>query len=229
MAAIKKRVFEEGSIGKRELIEALKCNFEGKEEIRNLLLSVPKYGNDDDYIDNIANDMYRSWQQMVTQLDAGFGSKYMAGAYSVGGHVPAGARTGALPSGRLAGSTLADGSVSPSQGVDVKGPTAVINSCCKIDQSQILCTLLNMKFQPSTLKNLDDRKKLLALIRTYFDEGGKHIQFNMVERETLLDAQAHPELHRNLIVRVAGYSAFFTELSRGIQDEIIARTGHQLS
>jgi formate C-acetyltransferase len=152
----------------------------------------------------------------------------MAGAYSVGGHVPAGARTGALPGGRLAGTPLADGSVSPSQGADAKGPTAVINSCSKIDQSRILCTLLNMKFQPATLKTKEDRQKLLALIKTYFDNGGKHIQFNTVDRATLLDAQQHPERHRNLIVRVAGYSAFFAELSRGMQDEIIARSEHSL-
>jgi len=229
LAAIKKCVFEDGLISKQELIDALDNNFEGKEEVRKLLLSAPKYGNDDDYVDNIASDLYRWWQKMATELDAAYGSKYLACAYSVGGHVPAGERTGALPSGRLAGRPLADGSVSPSQGADTKGPTAVINSCSKIDQSHILGTLLNMKFQATTLKTKEDRKKLLALIKTYFDGGGKHIQFNTVDRATLLDAQIHPELHRNLIVRVSGYSAFFTELSHGIQDEIIARTEHSLT
>ena len=165
---------------------------------------------------------------MASQLNSAYGDKYMACAYSVGGHVPAGERTGALPNGRLAGRPLSDGAVSPSQGADTKGPTAVINSCCKIDQSNILGTLLNMKFLASTLKTKDDRKKLLFLIKTYFDGGGKHIQFNTVDRATLLDAQKHPELHRNLMVRVAGYSAFFIELSRGMQDEIVARTEHSL-
>ena len=228
LAAVKKCVFETGSIHKGELLEALRNNFQGKEKVRKLLLSAPKYGNDDDYVDTIAADLYRWWQKMSTGLDSAYGDKYMACAYSVGGHVPAGERTGALPNGRLAGRPLSDGAVSPSQGVDTKGPTAVINSCCKIDQNKILGTLLNLKFLASTLKTKENRKKLLFLIQTYFDGGGKHIQFNTVDRATLLEAQKHPELHRSLIVRVAGYSAYFTELSRGMQDEIIARTEHSL-
>jgi len=229
LAAIKKCVFEDGSISKEELIDALDKNFEGKEEVHRILLAAPKYGNDDDFVDSIADELYGRWQKMVTELDAGFGDKYLACAYSVGGHVPAGERTGALPSGRLAGKSLADGSVSPAQGADTNGPTAVINSCSKIDQSHILGTLLNMKFPANTFKTQEDRKKLLALIQTYFDGGGKHIQFNTVDRATLLDAREHPELHRNLIVRVSGYSAFFTELSPVMQDEIIARTEHSLA
>jgi len=117
--------------------------------------------------------------------------------------------------------------VSPCHGVDVKGPTAVINSASRIDQLPIEGTLFNMKFQPSILKSEDDLRKLLALIRTYADNGGKHVQFNVVDRDTLLDAQVHPEHHRNLLVRVAGYSALFVELDRGVQDEIIARTTHE--
>lgn len=229
LAAIKRCVFDDGSVGKSELVEALDNNFKGFERVQRLLLSAPKYGNDDDYVDSIAADLYRSWQEMVSELDAGYGTKYLPCAYSVGGHVPAGRRTGALPSGRLAGKSLADGSVSPCQGVDFKGPTAVLNSCSKIDQRELVATLLNLKFQTSTLKTTDDRRKLLALIKTYFDNGGKHIQFNTVDRETLLDAQVHPERHRNLIVRVAGYSAFFTELSSDMQDEIIARTEHSMA
>lgn len=228
LAAIKKRVFEEGSVSKRGLIEALRNNFEGKEQVRRLLSSAPKYGNDDDFVDRIATDLYGWWQKMCTTLDSAYGDKYLACAYSVGGHVPAGERTGALPSGRPAGRPLSDGAVSPSQGADTKGPTAVINSCCKIDQSNILGTLLNMKFLASTVKTKDDQKKLFFLIKTYFDRGGKHIQFNTVDRSTLIDAQRRPEAHRNLIVRVAGYSAYFIELSRGMQDEIVARTEHSL-
>jgi formate C-acetyltransferase len=123
---------------------------------------------------------------------------------------------------------LADGGVSPAQGVDMKGPTAVINSAGKIDQYPILGNLLNMKFQPAMLKTTEDLEKLLSLIKTYFDYGGKHIQFNVVDRETLIDAQVHPERHRNLLVRVAGYSALFIELDRGVQDEVILRTTHEL-
>ena len=228
LTAIKKCVFDENSIGRKELLDALANNFEGYAEVRKKLLAAPKYGNDDDYADQVAADLYRSWQEMVRELDAGYGTKYLPCAYSVGGHVPAGKKTGALPSGRLAGKSLADGSVSPYQGADVKGPTAVINSCIKIDQSLLVATLLNMKFQLSTFKTREDRQKLLALIRTYFSEGGKHIQFNTVDRKTLQDAQIHPEPHRSLLVRVSGYSAFFVELSGGMQDEIIARTEHNL-
>jgi len=226
LSAIKKCVFEDGSVGKKELLNALKNNFDGYEDVRKLLMAAPKYGNDDDYADSIAADLYRSWQATVTKLGAGYGGRYLACAYSVGGHVPAGAKTGALPNGRLAGKALADGSVSPSQGADIKGPTAVINSCIRIDQSQLVATLLNLKFQASLFKTPEDLEKLSALIKTCFEGGGKHIQFNTVDRETLRNAQAHPENHRNLIVRVAGYSAFFTELSKGMQDEIIARTEH---
>jgi formate C-acetyltransferase len=123
---------------------------------------------------------------------------------------------------------LADGSVSPCQGVDFKGPTAVINSAGKVDQYPILATLLNMKFQPSAFKTTADLEKLIALVKTYFQYGGKHIQFNIIDRETLLDAQAHPERHRNLLVRVAGYSALFVTLDHEVQDEIIERTAHTL-
>ena len=118
--------------------------------------------------------------------------------------------------------------MSPRQGCDICGPTAVLNSAGKIQQSQLVNTLLNMKFQGNTLKTPEDRKKLAVLIKTYFDMGGKHIQFNIVDRETLEDAKVVPERHRDLIVRVAGYSAFFTELTVNIQDEIISRTQSEL-
>jgi pyruvate formate-lyase/glycerol dehydratase family glycyl radical enzyme len=228
LAAIKKYVFEDGCISRQELLHALDVNFEGKGDMRQLLLSAPKFGNDDDYVDSIAHDLYERWQKVVTSLDAPYGHKYLACAYSVSGHLPGGKRVMALPSGRLAGTSLADGSVSPCQGADFKGPTAVINSAGKVGQSSLFTTLLNIKFQPATLKTKDALKKLAALIKTYFDYGGMHIQFNVVDRETLLDAQAHPERHRNLIVRVAGYSALFVELNRDVQNELIQRTSHGL-
>jgi len=228
LAAIKKYVFEDSSMSKQDLLDALDTNFEDKEDIRQVLLSAPKFGNDDDYVDSIAHDLYERWQKVVSSLDAPYGHKYLSCAYSVSGHLPAGKRVMALPSGRLAGTSLADGSVSPCQGVDFKGPTAIINSAGKVDQSSLFTTLLNIKFQPATLKTRDDLKKLVALIKTYFDYGGMHIQFNVVDRETLLDAQVHPERHRNLMVRVAGYSALFVELNRAVQDEIIHRTSHAL-
>lgn len=224
LAAVKKCVFEEGSVGKSELLDALAVNFTGKEGIRRILGKAPKYGNDDDYADTMAAGLYGWWHRLVTAIDAPYGLKYLASPYSVSVHGAAGKRVGALPNGRLAGMALADGSVSPCAGADTQGPTAILNSAGKIDQPPLFGTLLNMKLHPSTLKTGEDLKKLLALIKTYFDYGGKHIQFNVIDSKTLRDAQAHPERNRNLIVRVAGYSALFNELHRSIQDEIISRT-----
>jgi formate C-acetyltransferase len=229
LGAIKKCVFEEGSISKQELLEALAANFQGKEDLLKLLMNAPKYGNDDDYIDTIAAELYGWWRRMVTERDAPYGLKYLPSPYSISAHGPAGKRVGALPSGRLSGMALADGSVSPCPGMDTCGPTAVMNSAGKIDQIPLFGTLFNMKFHPLALKTKDDMKKLHALIKTYFDYGGKHVQFNVIESKTLREAQEQPELYRNLIVRVAGYSALFTELDRSIQDEIIGRTEHGMA
>lgn len=224
LAAIKKFVFEEGSVGKSELLAALAVNFAGKEDLRKVLGKAPKYGNDDDYADTIAAEVYDWWRNMVSAIDAPYGLKYLPAPYSVSVHGAAGKRVGALPNGRLAEMALADGSVSPCAGADTQGPTAVLNSAGKIDQPPLFGTLLNMKFHPSALKTKKDLKNLLALVKTYFDYGGKHVQFNVIDSKTLRDAQAHPERYRNLIVRVAGYSALFNELHRSIQDEIISRT-----
>lgn len=224
LAAMKKVVFEENFAGKQELLEALTANFEGKEGLRKRLLKAPKYGNDDDYVDTIAAELYNWWQKMVSELDAPYGLKYIPTPYSISLHGAFGKRVGALPNGRFAKVPLADGSVSPSPGADARGPTAVLNSAGKIHQLPLFGTLLNMKFHPSALKSQEDLKKLLALIKTYFGYEGKHVQFNVVDSKTLREAQNRPELHRNLIVRVAGYSALFTELHRSIQDEIISRT-----
>lgn len=224
LAAIKKRVFEEGSLTRRELLDALAVNFQGKEGVRKLLLTAPKYGNDDDYADKIAADLYGWWWRMVSDIDALYGLKYIPSPYSVSVHGAAGKRVGALPSGRKAEVALADGSVSPCSGMDSGGPTGVMNSAGKIDQIPLFGTLLNMKFHPSSLKDRPDCEKLLVLIKTYFSYGGKHVQFNVVDSKTLREAQANPERYPNLIVRVAGYSALFHELHRNIQDEIISRT-----
>ncbi len=229
LAAIKKVVFEEASIGQKELLEALAVNFEGKEKIRKILGSAPKYGNDDDYVDSIAAELYEWWRKMAAGIDAPYGIKYHPAPYSISVHGAAGKRVGALPNGRLAETALADGAVSPCAGADMRGPTAVLNSAGKINQPLFFGTLLNMKFHPSSLKTTEDLKKLLALVKTYFDYGGKHVQFNVVDSKTLRAAQANPAGHRNLIVRVAGYSALFNELHRSIQDEIISRTEMTMS
>ena len=228
-AAIRKLVYEEGRISKNELMDALRVNFEGKDDLRRTLLSAPKYGNDDDYVDGVAVGLYHWLTEMLAGIDACYGAKYVCAPHSISFQGPAGKRVGALPSGRLSGVAVADGGVSACQGMDVKGPTALIKSASKIDHVPIYGTLFNIKFSPSTLKTQQDLTKLLALIDTYLvDYGGKHVQLNVMDRKTLLDAQAHPERYRNLVVRVAGYSALWVELTREIQDEIIKRTEHEI-
>lgn len=227
LAAVRKCVYEEGRLTKKELMDALRVNFEGKEDLRRTLLSAPKYGNDDDYVDGVAADLYNWLCEMLDGIDACYGAKYVCAPHSISFQGAAGRRVGALPSGRLSGVAVADGGVSACQGMDSKGPTALIKSAGKIDHVPIYGTLFNMKFSPSTLKTKEDLTKFLALIDTYLvDYGGKHIQFNVIDSKTLLDAQKHPERYRNLVVRVAGYSALWVELTQEIQDEIIKRTEH---
>jgi formate C-acetyltransferase len=152
------------------------------------------------------------------------GGKYQAGLYPVSANVPLGAQTGATPDGRLAFTPVADG-VSPSAGKDLNGPTAAANSVARLDHYIASNgTLFNMKFHPSALKGRSGLEAFCSLVRGYFDQKGSHVQFNVVSRETLRDAQAHPEKYKNLVVRVAGYSALFTTLSRSLQDDIINRT-----
>ncbi|MEM2867943.1 MAG: pyruvate formate lyase family protein [Candidatus Bathyarchaeia archaeon] len=228
LAAIKKLVFEEKKITMRQLKEALAANWRGYEDIRKMCLQAPKYGNDDDYVDQIAADLYKLHADLARKYNFIFGGKVFPGGISITSMWAAGEITGATPDGRFAGEVTADGTHSPQQGTDVNGPTAVIKSASKIDQTPYLCTLLNMKFHPSALRTVEDLRKLAVLIKTYFSLGGKHIQFNVVDRETLLDAQKHPEKYQDLIVRVAGYSAYFTQLSKPVQDEIIKRTEHNI-
>jgi len=152
------------------------------------------------------------------------GGRFQAGLYPVSANVPLGAQTGATPDGRLAGTPVADG-VSPAAGRDVNGPTAAANSVTRLDHAAASNgTLFNMKFHPSALAGEEALEKFVAFIRGYFDQKGSHVQFNVVSRETLRDAQAHPENYKNLVVRVAGYSALFTTLSRALQEDIIQRT-----
>ncbi|MFC1986901.1 glycine radical domain-containing protein, partial [Chloroflexota bacterium] len=192
-------------------------------------LSAPKYGNDDDYADNIWNAVSLDTGRIMTQhLDLeGYPTHLNRGGAS--GHWWGGKYTGALPDGRKAWEASADGNVSPTQGRDVKGPTAILLSATKVNQLEhSMSAVLNMKIMPAMVRTGEGIRKLLYLIKTYFDRGGWHVQFNMVDREMLLEAQKHPEQYRQLMVRVAGYSAYFVELSREVQDEIIGRTEHVL-
>jgi formate C-acetyltransferase len=229
LAAIKKLVFEEKKITLKQLKEALAANWQGYEHIRKMCLEAPKYGNDDDYVDSIAVDLYNFFANEVQKYFTIRGAPFIPAAISITSQWAGGAITGATPDGRLAGEVLADGGASPMRGRDVNGPTAVIKSASKINQYRFQSVLLNMKFHPSALSSTEDLRKLAFLIKTYFNLGGKHIQFNVVSRETLIEAQKHPENYRDLVVRVAGYSAYFVELSKSIQDEIIKRTEHSLN
>lgn len=237
LAAIKKCVYEERSVTREELWNALLSDFAGErgEEIRRLLLAAPKYGNDDDYVDSLVVKGYDSYIDEIskyknTRFGRGpIGGRYYAGTSSISANVPQGAGTCATPDGRHKGDPLAEG-CSPTHAADVNGPTSVFKSVSKLRTDKITGgVLLNQKVSPSMLEKPRDRQKLLLLLRTFFDVlHGFHVQYNVVSRETLLDAQAHPENHKDLIVRVAGYSAFFNVLSRQTQDDIIARTEQAL-
>lgn len=225
LAAIKKYVFEEKQLTMAEVLKALEADFEGCQEIQQLLLNAPKYGNDDDYVDNIVRQWYTIFYDEHQKLRDHLGGMIRPFAISVSWHGPLGAKTSALPSGRKDKATLADGSVSASPGCDKNGPTALLKSASQaIDTVKYFSSLLNMKFHPSSLSTTAGLRKLIALIKTYIDLGGHHVQFNVVSTETLRDAQIHPENYKDLIVRVAGFSAYFIHLDPVIQNEIIRRT-----
>lgn len=226
LAAVKKVVYEDKTITLAELIDVLKVNFEGKDRIRAMLLAAPKYGNDDDYVDGFMKDIFGWTKEMVNQHMSPFGYPWGVARKGLTAHYYFGKGVGATPDGRKAYEPLADGSVSPMRGTDVKGPTAVLNSAAKLDHITCESTLLNQKFLKSMLSSTEGIKKLLALIKTYFDHYAYQIQVNILNPEELIDAKNHPEKYRDLVVRVAGYSAYFVELSPAVQDEIIARTMH---
>lgn len=193
-------------------------------EIYKLIETVPKFGNDIPEVDAFARDVAYTYTKPLETFKNPRGGMYQAGLYPVSANVPLGAQTGATPDGRYAFTPIADG-VSPAAGRDVKGPTAAANSVAKLDHFIASNgTLFNMKFHPSALKGQSGLENFTAFIRAYFDQKGSHMQFNVVSRETLKDAQKHPENYKSLVVRVAGYSALFTTLSRSLQDDIINRT-----
>lgn len=234
LAAIKKCVFEDKSFTPAQVWDALLNNFEGEDgkRIQDILLNdAPKYGNDDDYIDLLLREAYEIYIDEIkkyknTRYGRGpIGGCYYAGTSSISANVPQGAGTLATPDGRKAGEPLAEG-CSPSHAMDKNGPTAVFKSVSKLPTHDITGgVLLNQKVTPQMLSKEDDRMKLISLIRTFFNRlEGFHVQYNVVSRDTLLDAQKNPEKYRDLIVRVAGYSAFFNVLSKQTQDDIIERT-----
>jgi formate C-acetyltransferase len=211
----------------REVSEAGRFSAEEKARygaIREMIDTCPKYGNDIPEIDALAREVAYSYTREVEKYKNPRGGLYQAGLYPVSANVPLGVQTGATPDGRLAGTPIADG-VGPCSGKDVCGPTAAANSVAKLDHAIASNgTLFNQKFHPSALAGMEGLTKFIALIRAFFDQKGMHMQFNVVTRETLLDAQSNPEKYKTLVVRVAGYSALFTTLSRSLQDDIINRT-----
>lgn len=238
LAAIRKLVFEEKRITKQELLQAIENDFAGKdgEKIRYMLLNLaPKFGNDDDYVDLLLRDAYLDFiveleKYHTTRYNRGpIGCRYYAGTSSISANVPNGSVVPATPDGRRAFTPVAEGS-SPASGTDVLGPTAVFKSVSKLPTEKIMGgVLLNQKLTPATIKTDADKDKLVSILRTFFtDLKGWHVQYNIVSRETLLAAKKDPEKYRDLIVRVAGYCAFFTNLSPDTQDDIIARTEQTL-
>ena len=194
------------------------------QELYNKIKELPKFGNDIDEVDMVGREVAYAYTKPVEKYTNPRGGIYHAGLYPVSANVPLGLQTGATPDARLAGAPIADG-VSPAAGSDVKGPTASANSVAKLDHGIASNgTLFNMKFHPTALKGASGIEGFISLIRAFFDQKGMHMQFNVVSRETLRDAQLHPENYKNLVVRVAGYSALFTTLSKSLQDDIINRT-----
>ncbi len=227
LASIKKHVFEDKTLTMGELLDVLDKNFEGREEIRQLFLNrTPKYGNDDDYADDIMKEAFNAYYNEVNGRPTVCGGTYRIDMLPTTCHVYFGEVTGATPDGRLSGVPQSEG-ISPVQGADRLGPTGVIKSAGKMDHLKTGGTLLNQKFSPSIVGTEESLDKWAQLVRSYFRMDGHHIQFNVVDAKTLREAQKNPEDYRDLIVRVAGYSDYFNDLGEALQNEIIARTEHK--
>ncbi len=224
LVAVKYNVFDKKTFTMEELMQALDDNFEGHERILNLVRNkTPKYGNDDDYADDIMKDVFEFYRSQVTGRPNMLGGMYRINMLPTTCHVYFGDVMMASPNGRLAHKPVSEG-ISPEKGADVNGPTAVVKSCAKMDHLQTGGTLLNQKFTPSVVAGEEGLNQMANLIRTYFTMDGHHIQFNVIDKETLIKAQQNPEEYKDLIVRVAGYSDHFRNLSKALQDEIIERT-----
>jgi pyruvate formate-lyase/glycerol dehydratase family glycyl radical enzyme len=234
MAAIRKLVFDDKTITMSQLKRALETNFEdastnpGGPAIREMCLRAPKYGNDDQYVDNIAKDCLNVVVKELRKHETLPGQGYAATISPVAAHIPYGLLCGATPDGRKAKTPLSD-ACSPAQGSDVNGPTATIKSVSNLEHVNLVHgTVFNLKMHPAALHTAAGMAKWANLIRTYFDLGGWEMQFNVVSAETLREAQKHPEQYKDLVVRVVGYSAFFVELDKLVQDDIISRTEHAI-
>jgi len=226
LAALKKLVFEEGTVAKERLRTALRTGFAEDEVLRQLLLNkAPKYGNDVEWVDRIAHQWVDYFAEKFRGRVNYRGGRYHTGLYTVSAHVPMGANVGATPDGRLPGTPLADGGMSAVYGRDRRGPTALLTSVARVDSRHgSNGTLLNMKFLPKMFRSREGAQAFSAMLRGFVALRINHVQFNVVRKEDLLAAQKDPDAYRNLTIRVAGYTAYFTELAADLQNEIIART-----
>jgi len=225
LAAIKELVFKKKLITMKELNEILINNFEGKEDIRQMLLNrAPKFGNDEDVADNLCNEVLKTYSYELSNYKNARGGVFIPGLYYLTANIPFGLNTAATPDGRKAREALNDGGISPSQGRDKKGATAVAKSVGKLDLVRVYHgAILNQRFHPNLLEREDKLKLFIQYIRTFMDLGGWHIQFNVLTTDILRDAQKNPENYRDLVIRVAGYCAFFTDLEIALQEDIIKR------
>jgi pyruvate formate-lyase/glycerol dehydratase family glycyl radical enzyme len=225
LAAVKKVVFDDKLIDIAGLVKALDDNFKEKDRLLQALSKAPKFGNDIDYVDTIINDVISLLELELGKYKGLFGSKPAVAISTGTGHLLMGTQVGATPEGRKAGEPFAEGGISPHQGRNTSGPTATLRSVSKLDHLKIRGgSVLNMKFNPDVFADEKKKVKFLSMLRTYCESGGYHVQFNIISGETLRDAQKHPENYKDLLVRVATYSAYFVELSPRMQEDIIART-----
>ena len=227
IAAVEKCVFEDKDVTMDELIKACDTNFEGNERLRQLLLNKPeKYGNNQPHVDGIYKEMVQFIAESTQQWHDARGGYYSFGIDSQTMNIPHGKVTGALPDGRLAGEPFCD-AASPMMGRDLNGPTATVKSVASMGQEKLHeAALFNLRFDPKGVAGEKGLDIIEGVIKTFFEDGGEHIQINVVDNETLRKAQENPENYRGLMVRVAGYMAYFTELDKSAQDTIIYRTAH---
>jgi formate C-acetyltransferase len=228
LGAIDRFVFQKKMMPLNRITKAMQENFKTDETLKHLLQKKgPKYGNDRDETDIHAARLIRTFVNILKEFTNIRNIPYAANMIPTTSHIPFGELTAASADGRLAAMPLSEG-ISPVQGMDLSGPTAVVKTMGKIDHESTAGTLLNMKFTPKTLEGEDGLNKFADLIRSYFDMGGHHMQFNVVDRKTLLKAQENPQEYRSLLIRVAGYSDYFVMLSKDVQDEVISRMTHEV-
>jgi formate C-acetyltransferase/4-hydroxyphenylacetate decarboxylase large subunit len=226
LAVIRRLCFQDRVCTFEDLKKAVADNWQGHAMLRKKVLAVPKWGNDNNEVDQIYLRLFDDYCRWVPGQENYLGCPYDPSMLAISTPVPFGKACAAFPDGRLSGEPLADGVTSPFPGTDTHGPTGVIRSSGKVDHTRIRGGLLNLKFHPSALRGESGSRNLLALIKTYFDMPGFHVQFNVVDSQMLRDAQAHPERYRDLVVRVAGFSAYWVEMSKALQDQVIWRTEH---